>query len=73
MTTVKILLWDEVDHEKEFPWPTPKALPKEYITPPTILACMPESPIVPPHMRKYSREEMLLKSCQTLQETDLKQ
>ena len=65
MTTVKILLWDEVDHEKEFPWPTPKALPKEYITPPTILASMPGLHIVPSNMRKYLKgREMLLKPCQ---------
>jgi hypothetical protein len=55
MKTAKILLWDEVDHEKGFPWPTPKVLPQEYITPPPILASIPEMYILPLHMRKYLR------------------
>jgi hypothetical protein len=60
MQSKKILLWDEVDHEKEFPWPAPKASPKEYITPPPMLASLPELYVLPLHMRKYLRGR---KSC----------
>ena len=53
MKTVKILLWDEIDHDRGFHWPPPKALPQEYITPPAILASIPDLHILPLHMRKY--------------------
>ena len=37
----KILLWDEIDHGKGFPWPNPTVLPKKYITRPPTLASLP--------------------------------
>jgi hypothetical protein len=53
MKTTKILLWDEVDHEKGVPWPTLKALPLENITPPPPLASMTELSILPLNLRGY--------------------
>ena len=53
MKTAKILLWDEVDHEKGVTWPTPKPLPEEYITPPPTLASISELHILPLHLRGY--------------------
>jgi len=55
MKTAKILLWDEIDHENEYAWPTLKALPNEYITPPPRLASIPDLDFLPLHVRKYLR------------------
>jgi hypothetical protein len=55
MKTAKMLLWDEIDHDREFPWPTTKALPQEYITPQVTLASIRELPILPLHLRKISQ------------------
>jgi hypothetical protein len=55
MKTAKILLWDEVDHEKGFNWPTPKPLPEEYITSAPTLASITELHILPLHRRKFLR------------------
>ena len=53
MKTTKILLWDEVDHEKGVPWPTPKALPLENITPQPPLASTTKLSILPLNLRGY--------------------
>lgn len=53
MKTAKILLWDEIDHNRGVPWPTPKALPQEYITPLATLASIRELSIPSFHLRKY--------------------
>ena len=55
MKTAKILLWDEVDHEKGFTWPTAKPLPEEHITPPPTLVSIPELQILSLHQRKFLR------------------
>jgi hypothetical protein len=51
----KILLWDEIDHGKGFPWPTSKVLPKKYITRPPTLASLPVWEFLYSHRRKHLR------------------
>jgi hypothetical protein len=58
MKTAQILLWDEIDHNA-YTWPTPEALPKEYITPPPTLASIPDMDFIPLHMRKYLRSRRM--------------
>jgi hypothetical protein len=53
MKTAKILLWDEVDHEKGSSWPTPKPLPDEHITLPPTLAKITELHTLSLNWRKF--------------------
>ena len=55
MKTAKILLWDEVDHEKGFTWLTPKPIAEEYITLPPTLTSISELHILSSNKRKFLR------------------